>query len=67
MIQFETGKPKGQRILAGINFGEGEEDGGLYFDVLYYYPCKGLKYPEGYYDQSGENIPDSAIKQYAEF
>ena len=64
MIQFETGVPTGKRILAGIQWGD---DGEMYYDVLHYYPCKGLKYPEGYYDTSGENIPNSAIKQLAEF
>lgn len=68
MIQFETGTPKGSRILAGIQWGDkDDEDGVMYYDVLHYYPCQGLKYPEGYYDSTGENIPNSAIKKFAEF
>lgn len=64
MIQFETGTPTGRRILAGIQWSPTEE---IHYEILHWYPCKGLKYPEGYYDEGGENVPNGAIKQFAEF
>lgn len=62
-LPWKTGAPTGKRILAGIQWSDEE----MHFDVLYHYPCMGLKYPAGYYDVSGECVPNSAIKQFVEF
>lgn len=62
-LPWKTGAPTGKRILAGIQWSDEE----MHFDVLYHYPCMGLKYPAGYYDVSGENVPDSVIKKFVEF
>ncbi len=62
-LPWKTGTPTGKRILAGIQWSDEE----MHFDVLYHYPCMGLKYPAGYYDVSGECVPNSAIKQFVEF
>ena len=62
-LPWKTGAPTGKRILAGIQWSDEE----MHFDVLHHYPCMGLKYPAGYYDISGECVPNSAIKQFVEF
>ena len=64
-VHFCEGQPGElcKRILAELQWG----DGANYYDVLHWHPTSGLKYPAGWYDQSGENIPDSVIKRYAEF
>lgn len=62
-LPWKTGAPTGKRILAGIQWNDEE----MHFDVLYHYSCMGLKYPAGYYDVSGECVPNSAIKQFVEF
>lgn len=63
MIEFTKGQPQGERrILAKIEWG-----GDPYYDVLYFHEDKGFKYPDGYYDQSGENVPTQTIVEYAEF
>ena len=64
-VTFQEGnKPQGKRILAECKWGD---DGEPYYDVLHWHPTSGLKYPEGWYDQGGENVPDSVIKRFAEF
>lgn len=68
-VFFREGSPKGEikskRILAECYWNdEGFEP---YFDILQWYHCEGLKYPEGWYDQGGENVPNNVIKRYAEF
>lgn len=68
-VFFREGPPnseiKSKRILAECYWNdEGFEP---YFDILHWYPCEGLKYPEGWYDQGGENVPNNVIKRYAEF
>lgn len=62
-LPWRTGKTKAARILAEIQWGDGD----TYYEVLYFHPFQGLRYPEGYYDNSGENVPDSAIKKFVEF
>lgn len=65
-VFFHNGQPDGncKRILAKLQW---RDEGQPYFDILYWYPTRGLKYPSGWYDQSGENVPDSVIVRYAEF
>ena len=64
-VIFRDGQPAKlcKRILAELQWG----DGAKYYDVLHWHPYSGFKSPEGWYDQGGENIPDSVIKRYAEF
>lgn len=64
-VTFQEGnKPQGKRILAECKW---SDDGDPYYDVLHWHPTSGLKYPEGWYDQGGENVPDNVIKRFAEF
>ncbi len=62
-LLWKTGTPTGKRILAMIDWYDGEE----YYDVLYLREHMGFKYPDGYYDSHGDNVPNRAIKQYVEF
>lgn len=62
-LPWRTGKTNAKRILAELQWG----DGANYYEVLYFHPFESLRYPGGYYDTSGENVPDSAIKKFIEF
>lgn len=62
-LPWRTGKTNAKRILAELQWG----DGANYYEVLYFHPFESLRYPGGYYDTSGENVPDSVIKKFVEF
>ena len=57
MIQFQKGKPTGERILAKCKW-SGED----YYDILYLQPEGGY-----YYDCHGDEIPYAVIKEWVEF
>ena len=58
MIQFETGEPHGERILAHIVYGK---------DYDYYAILTRNEHETCYCDENAEDVPSQCIKEWAEF